>query len=75
MRRKRPAEPPPWRRTNPAADRTRSPQARSGSRRNKRLRNVPSRAADYPDSWCFFYHCDGSFSHAQPTKWITDVRL
>lgn len=48
-----------------SADRTRSPRARSGSRRNKRLRNVPSRAADYPAGWRAFYHCDDTFSHAE----------
>jgi hypothetical protein len=59
-------EPAPWRRTNTAADRTRSPRSRAGSRRNKRLHNVPSRAGDYPASWTAFYHCDGTFSHAEP---------
>lgn len=54
------------RRDNHAADRTRSPRWRSGSRRNKRLRNTPTRAGDYPAGWLAFYHCDGTFSHAEP---------
>lgn len=48
-----------------AADRTNSWRMRAGTRRNKRLRNVGTHAGDFPKSWTRFYHCDGSFSHAQ----------
>lgn len=67
MRRKKHTDPPPWRRTGPAAERTRSARWRAGSRRTKRLRNVPSRAREYPVGWVRFYHCDGTFSHAEPS--------
>lgn len=63
-----PIEPPPWRRTNPAGERTRSPRWRAGSRRTKRLRNVPSREREYPPGWVRFYHCEGTFSHAEPPR-------
>jgi hypothetical protein len=52
--------------THPA-DRTRSAKWRAGTRRNKRLRNVGPRAGDYPRGWRRFYHCDGTFSHADPS--------
>lgn len=48
-----------------SADRTRSARSRAGSRRNKRLRNVGPRSSDYPKGWRRFYHCDGTFSHAE----------
>lgn len=49
-----------------ACNRTSSTAKLAGSRRNKRLVLVQTRASDYPKrGWQMFYHCDGSFSHAE----------
>lgn len=52
-------------RNNRSADRTRSADARAGSRRNRRLGTVGARAKDYPRGWTHFCHCDGSYSHSE----------
>ena len=49
-------------RFNRSADRTRSADARAGSRGNKRLRNVGPREKDYPPRTVHFYNCDGSYA-------------
>jgi hypothetical protein len=51
-----------FRRSNPSADRTRSADARAGSRRNKQLRSVGPRAKDYPATTIHYYNCDGSYA-------------
>lgn len=49
-------------RFNRSADRTRSADSRAGSRRNRRLRNVGTRAKDYPPGFMHLYHCDGTYA-------------
>ena len=48
-----------------SADRTRSADARAGSRRNKRLGTVGAREKDYPPGWVHLYNCDGSWAGAE----------
>lgn len=50
------------RRSNHARDRTRSADARAGSRRNKRMGTVGAREKDYPPGWNHMYHCDGTWA-------------
>lgn len=53
-----------WRRSH-SADRTRSADARAGSRRNRRLGTVGAREKDYPRGWVHLYNCDGSWAGAE----------